>query len=351
MGACGALHMLSPTGSSCGLLLNSPAASDMAGRSVLFSGLRAWRHFRSFDSHGSSPASFVLMAESQAPRCEVRRPLIGCGKSRPLSVLCAAAGRQAISESSDRFSSRNPEPSGAAASDQSWGHGRLVGRVGGRRLCAPGAKRGGFLAEMESLKEEANAAGPIEFEAPLEVVLYPDPRLRAKNKRIDVFDDNLDCFADAMLDAMYRTDGVGLSAPQVGVNVQLMVYNPEGERGRGTEWVLVNPRVTKTARARSVEPEGCLSFPGVNAEVSRPEGVKVEAQDRKGKKFSLSLTGWQARIFLHEYDHLEKTLFFERMSSDVLDAIRPDLLALEEAYRERTGQPPPETVALKMAAA
>lgn len=225
------------------------------------------------------------------------------------------------------------------------------GLSGRRRVPPPAAKRGGFLAEMESLKEEADTAGSLEFEAPLEVILYPDPRLRAKNRRIGAFDANLDRFADAMLDAMYRTDGVGLSAPQVGVNVQLMVYNPAGERGKGTEYVLVNPRVTKTTRARDVETEGCLSFPGINAEVSRPEGVKVDAQDRKGKKFSLSLTGWQARIFLHEYDHLERTLFFERMSPEVLDSIRPDLLALEDLYQERTGQRPPETVARRLAAA
>ncbi|CAI5980937.1 unnamed protein product [Closterium sp. NIES-65] len=199
----------------------------------------------------------------------------------------------------------------------------------------------------------ALAAGPISYESPLDIVLYPDPRLRAPNKRVNVFDESLQKLVAEMFDVMYRTEGVGLSAPQVGVNVRLMVYNPVGERGKGVEMVLVNPRIVKYAKARDVIEEGCLSFPKIYADVEyakardvieegclsfpvkiyadveRPMGVKVDAQDINGRKFSISLKEWQARIFQHEYDHLED---------------------LEDKYAEATGAPPPESVAKRPAA-
>lgn len=201
-----------------------------------------------------------------------------------------------------------------------------------------------MFAEIETIREEDNVAGPLDFETPLKIVLYPDPRLRAKNKRINVFDEKLEKLADEMFDIMYRTDGVGLSAPQVGMNVQMMVYNPEGERGKGKEIVLVNPRISKYANKRYVYTEGCLSFPQIEADVERPVSVRIEAQNIKGKKFSIHLKEFQARIFQHEYDHLQGTLFFQRMTPEVLETIIPALEKLEKAYEERTGLPTPERI-------
>ncbi|KAH7315396.1 hypothetical protein KP509_21G047700 [Ceratopteris richardii] len=205
--------------------------------------------------------------------------------------------------------------------------------------------RRSLLSELQELREEKDVAGPLEYETPLNVVLYPDPRLRAKNKRISVFDENLEKFAKDMFEVMYKTDGVGLSAPQVGVNVQLMVFNPEGEKGKGEEIVLINPRIFKYSNKRSLFTEGCLSFPGIEADVERPVSVKIDAQDIKGKKFNIHLKGFQARIFQHEYDHLQSTLFFERMTPDVLETIIPALEQLEREYQQRTGLPSPEKIA------
>eukprot|EP00897_Mesotaenium_endlicherianum_P005516 jgi/Mesen1/4993/ME000248S04280 len=206
------------------------------------------------------------------------------------------------------------------------------------------AGRRSFLAELENVREESNGAGPIEFASPLQIVMYPDPKLRAKNKRVNVFDENLEKLIDEMLDIMYKTDGVGLAAPQVGVNVQLMVYNPSGERGKGKEYVLINPKIAKYSKLTDMDMEGCLSFPLIEAPVERAVGVKVDAQDRKGRKFSLSIRDWQARIFQHEYDHLEGTLFHDRMTQDAIDEIRDRLQALEEQYEKLTGAPSPEKI-------
>nr|GMC93520.1 peptide deformylase 1B, chloroplastic [Ipomoea batatas] len=147
-----------------------------------------------------------------------------------------------------------------------------------------------------------------------------------------------------MFDVMYRTDGIGLSAPQVGINVQLMVFNPVGERGEGEEIVLVNPRVTRYSRKMLPYNEGCLSFPGIYADVERPDSVKVDAQDINGARFTVGLTRLPARVFQHEYDHLQGILFFDRMSDEVLDTVREDLEALEKKYEDSTGLPSPERI-------
>ncbi|XP_057820998.2 peptide deformylase 1B, chloroplastic/mitochondrial isoform X2 [Cryptomeria japonica] len=178
---------------------------------------------------------------------------------------------------------------------------------------------------LDKLKQPKEFALSIEYESPLQIVEYPDPRLRAKNKFINKFDEKLEKLVNEMFDLMYKTDGVGLSAPQVGVNVQLMVFNPAGERGKGEEIVLINPEIYKFSSKTEVFTEGCLSFPEIYADVGRPLSVKIEAQKLTGKKFTLKLKEFHARIFQHEYDHLQGVLFFERMRPEILETIQPDL--------------------------
>ncbi|RLM93846.1 hypothetical protein C2845_PM08G19940 [Panicum miliaceum] len=213
----------------------------------------------------------------------------------------------------------------------------------------------------EDCRRRSHGVSPpadLRFEPPLEVVKYPDPILRARNKRINTFDANLRALADEMFDVMYKTDGIGLSAPQVGVNVQLMVFNPAGVKGEGEEIVLVNPVVYKSGKRSLVFEEGCLSFPGIYANVVRPESVKIEAQDVTGAKIKVKLSGLPARVFQHEFDHLlglittllilfgdlQGILFFDRMTMDVLETVREELKNLEKKYEERTGLTSPETV-------
>ncbi|CAM8971151.1 unnamed protein product [Rhodiola kirilowii] len=195
---------------------------------------------------------------------------------------------------------------------------------------------------VSTKEEEIATESDMQFESPLRIVEYPDPRLRARNKRIETFDENLKKLAEEMFDVMYKTDGVGLAAPQVGVNVQLMVFNPEGEKGEGEEVVLVNPKVYKSSQKLVPFEEGCLSFPEIYADVKRPESIKIDARDITGAKFSLNLSGFPARVFQHEFDHLQGVLFFDRMSDEVLASILPQLQALEKKYEEKTGLPSPE---------
>jgi peptide deformylase len=100
------------------------------------------------------------------------------------------------------------------------------------------------------------------------VLLYPDPKLRAPNATISCFDESLRQLAEQMFEVMYQDDGVGLAAPQVGVNVRLMVFNESGDKNKkDLEVVLVNPRIISTSNDAKVFEEGCLSFPEMYGDV------------------------------------------------------------------------------------
>lgn len=173
----------------------------------------------------------------------------------------------------------------------------------------------------------------------MDVVLYPDPRLRRRNAPVERFDAALAALARDMFECMYRTKGVGLAAPQVGVNLRLLVYNPHGDPARTEgERVLCNPQVVWRSRARESGEEGCLSFPGIFAGIERPDGIRLEAQGLDGQPVRLELSGWDARIFQHELDHLEGILFIDRMTPGDRVRLKGQLEELEARYapaRER----------------
>lgn len=174
---------------------------------------------------------------------------------------------------------------------------------------------------------------PVEFTSPLSILKYPDPLLRAPNATIECFDDTLKRLTDEMFEIMYEDDGVGLAAPQVGVNVRLMVFNETGDREqKDAEVVLVNPRIVNTSGPKTVFEEGCLSFPSLYGDIVRPRRVRVKAQDLTGKSFFMNIDKFPARIFQHEYDHLQGVLFCDRMSADVLEELRKDLVNMEETF-------------------
>lgn len=168
----------------------------------------------------------------------------------------------------------------------------------------------------------------------MDVVLYPDPRLRAKNAPVETFDGELAALARAMFEAMYRTEGVGLAAPQVGVNRRMLVYNPSGKAAEpAREMVLCNPRVAWRSRVSEADQEGCLSFPGIRGQIERPIAARIEAQGLDGAPVTLELEGWDARIFLHEFDHLDGVLFIDRMTPADKTRNAPALEELVDRYR------------------
>ncbi|MCH2100558.1 MAG: peptide deformylase [Planctomycetes bacterium] len=169
----------------------------------------------------------------------------------------------------------------------------------------------------------------------MEIVLFPDPRLRARNTPIETFDSGLAKLARDMFEVMYRTQGVGLAAPQVGMNVKLLIFNEEGKpEATEREIVLCNPRITSKSKERVSGEEGCLSFPGIYAPVQRHETIVIEAEDLEGNTFKKEFADWEARIFQHEFDHLDGVLFIDRFSPSDKTRLKPRLMDLKRTYQE-----------------
>jgi len=112
-----------------------------------------------------------------------------------------------------------------------------------------------------------------------------------------------------MLEALKKGKGVGLAGPQIGLMQQIFVVSIEGDEPR----VFINPSIIETSQETSKYEEGCLSVPGIWADVIRPKLVKVQAWNEKGRPFTLEADGLLARVILHEYDHLEGVLFIDRL--------------------------------------
>jgi len=167
----------------------------------------------------------------------------------------------------------------------------------------------------------------------LRILEYPHPLLRAPNAEVRDFDAGLQRLAKEMFSIMYASRGVGLAAPQLGINQRLMVFNPEGRKEKWlSEVVLCNPRIVDSGPGGPVEVEGCLSFPGFTADVERAGWIKVEYQDAKGKVRRKKLVGWEARIFQHEYDHLDGVLYVDRLSEAERSRVQPELDQLIAAH-------------------
>jgi len=145
----------------------------------------------------------------------------------------------------------------------------------------------------------------------LEILETPDPRLRTVAKPVDTFDAALAQLAEDMIETMYAAKGIGLAATQVNVHQRLLVLDVS--EAQDTPRVYVNPQILEAEGTETCE-EGCLSVPGIYAEVTRAEKVRISAQDVSGETFEESLDGMHAICVQHEMDHLEGKLFIDYLS-------------------------------------
>lgn len=150
--------------------------------------------------------------------------------------------------------------------------------------------------------------------------LEKDEILKKKSREIEVIDDKIQTLIDDMIETMYKYNGVGLAAVQVGVLKRVVVIDIED--GEGVR-VLINPKITKTKGEQEVD-EGCLSFPNQYAKVVRPKEVTVEALDRSGKKIVIKAKDLLAQAICHELDHLEGITFVDQMIPGTLEYVKPD---------------------------
>jgi peptide deformylase len=147
--------------------------------------------------------------------------------------------------------------------------------------------------------------------AKLEIIEFPDARLRTVAKPVKAFDTGLGDLIDNMLETMYSADGIGLAATQVNRHRRLLVLDVSESRDQPL--VYINPEIIESEGNETCE-EGCLSVPGIYAEVSRAEKIRVSARDRDGKPFEQELEGMRAVCLQHEIDHLDGKLFVDYLS-------------------------------------
>ena len=144
----------------------------------------------------------------------------------------------------------------------------------------------------------------------LKVVNYPAEILEQTCKPVVKFDRKLAKILDNMYDTMIEYDGVGLAAPQIGLDARIAIVDIDDELGTIE---MINPVILETS-GEQTGPEGCLSFPGLFGEVTRGYFIKIEAFDRKGKKYMLEAEDFLSRAIQHEIDHLDGILFTTKVS-------------------------------------
>jgi peptide deformylase len=144
----------------------------------------------------------------------------------------------------------------------------------------------------------------------MDILTLGEELLRQKAEPVEKIDADLVKTARMMLDALEKAKGIGLAGPQIGFMKRLFVIHIEGDIPR----VFINPSIIETSQETMKYEEGCLSLPGIWADVVRPKLVKVQAWNERGRPFTLEAEGILARAILHEYDHLEGVLFIDRLS-------------------------------------
>lgn len=148
------------------------------------------------------------------------------------------------------------------------------------------------------------------------IVLYGDPVLRKRSEEIIDFDDELKQFVNDLIKMMQFSKGIGIAAVQVGVLKRVFITQVDQECEdveNSPIRVYINPKITSYSDDLVTWNEGCLSIPKIHGEVTRPESISIEAYDINGNLFKENLSGWPARAFLHENDHINGVLFIDRM--------------------------------------
>jgi peptide deformylase len=152
---------------------------------------------------------------------------------------------------------------------------------------------------------------------PLEIHTLGDKVLRQPAKRISKIDAQLRQVVREMLQTMYSNDGIGLAAPQVAINKQLIVIDIEPDNAANQPLVLINPMIKSFGREFSVSQEGCLSIPGVYMDVKRPEIVEISYKDEYGQPKTLKANDLLGRCIQHEMDHLNGVVFVDRVENSL----------------------------------
>lgn len=155
------------------------------------------------------------------------------------------------------------------------------------------------------------------------------PELEMRSEPVTLFDGDLKSLAEDMLETMYDAPGVGLAAPQIGINLRLIVFDTTAGEPQRRPLALVNPEIVQSEGSQKGE-EGCLSIPDFTAVVDRPQRIRVKALDLDGRPVELDASDLEARVLCHEIDHLDGILYLDRISRLKRDLIKRKIKKLKK---------------------
>jgi len=185
----------------------------------------------------------------------------------------------------------------------------------------------------------------------IQIVSFPHPTLRHKSKPVRRVDAELVQIVREMFRLMYANNGIGLAANQVDLPLRLFIVNLSAKPDEGEEFVFINPVLSKPKGNEEFE-EGCLSFPELYGPVTRPKQITVQAYNLRGEEIRMNLDGMLARVIQHEYDHLDGTVFVDRMTPTARAKAQPMLDEFElglRALRQTGAVPGDDVIASRLA--
>jgi peptide deformylase len=173
----------------------------------------------------------------------------------------------------------------------------------------------------------------------LKIHYYGDPVLRKRCEPVHEITDEIRTLVSDMIETMDKSDGIGLAAPQVGHALRIFVLRNYIQLENG-QWtvsepkVYINPKLSNPGKEFLTDTEGCLSFPGLRFHVDRPDKITVEAMDLDGNTFVEEIEGYNARVRMHENDHINGVLYIDRIDADERAKIEPILKEIKKKFSQ-----------------
>ncbi|MDR2302988.1 MAG: peptide deformylase [Treponema sp.] len=165
----------------------------------------------------------------------------------------------------------------------------------------------------------------------MKILILGDELLRQKAVPVKKIDKSTEELARNLIETLHEGKGIGLAGPQVGILERIFAVHVEGDVPR----IFINPSILETSQELVKYEEGCLSIPGIYADVVRPKTVRVQAWNERGRPFTLDASGILARVIQHEYDHLEGGLFIDRLSEEKRGKILAKMARMENREKRK----------------
>jgi len=174
----------------------------------------------------------------------------------------------------------------------------------------------------------------------LPLCYYDDPVLRKKAQLIERITPEIEQLASDLIETMIHANGVGIAAPQVGKLLRIFIIRdeflrPDGTCDFGQPEVMINPVLSQPSAQTALMSEGCLSIPGIHADVTRPSAIQIRYQKLSGEWAEEKVSGFRARVIMHENDHLNGVLFIDRLSPDLRSKLEPQLRTIKQKFKKK----------------